>query len=289
MKYLITIALLLIFIIVNAGPVGNPVNLHNHNKLVAGGVEGITLTAFNSTHAYHKNSALTHTTPTNIFSYMDDFLYQTWTEADTQWLGNNGGDAEAVDPVIEAAAEGGVMTLVSGNVGGTCSTDCSQIVSAMPVQADSGALVFEARVHIDSAVTGGSVNIGLTDITTIQEGVSISGTTVTTTMASGVMFVYDTAQTTDEWYFIGVNANTDATGNAITGTAPTADTYQTFRIEVDANGATCRGYINGTLEISLTANCVPASTNLFPTITVNATTTTSVALDVDYIYFGYSR
>ena len=60
-------------------------------------------------------------------------------------------------------------------------------------------------------------------------------------------------------------------------------------IEVDAHGETCRGYINGTLEISLTAACIVASTNIFPPITVNATTTTSQSVDIDTIYVGHTR
>ena len=288
MKYLITIALLLIFIIVNAGPVGNPVNLHNHSKLIAGGVEGITLSAFNGTHLYHEPAATTHDTQLNVFSYFQEFMQQTWVETDEPWVLLNGTDPEAVDGVIEADQEGGVFTLVSGNASGSFAADGSEMVSTNPVQADSGALVFEARLHID-AVTAVSVNMGFTDIITLQEAASVAGTTITTTAANFVGFVYDTAADTDEWYFIGVDGGTDATGNAITGTAPSAGTYQTFRIEVDADGETCRGYINGTLKISLTAACVAASTNIFPSITVNSTTTTSQSVDIDSIYFGHTR
>ena len=88
--------------------------------------------------------------------------------------------------------------------------------------------------------------------------------------------------------FDTITAGTTVGLNA-TGTAPVADTYQTLRIEVDADGETARFYINGTLKISLTAAATAASTDLFATVIANATTTTSKTVDVDYIYVGHTR
>ena len=94
---------------------------------------------------------------------------------------------------------------------------------------------------------------------------------------------------TNEWYATGVDGNTDMVGAAITGTAPVAGAFQVFRIEVDADGETCRFYIDGVLEISGTATCVAASTNIFPYISVNSTTTGVETIDIDYIYVGHTR
>lgn len=242
-----------------------------------------------TSHMYQVPQDKVHSMKREVFGVWDDFLSQTQVEADGVWIENSGSDAQAVDPTVQATSEGGVITLVSGNADGSTAADGSQIVAHIPVQADNGGLVFETRLHIDSAVTTVSVVAGFTDSTSLEEAATISGTTITTTASNAVVFVYDTAQTTDQWYGIGVDGDTDATGNGITGTAPTADTYQVLRIEVDADGEGARFYIDGVLKRSLSAAATSATTNLFATVIVNATTTTSRAVDIDYIYFGYTR
>jgi len=246
---------------------------------------------FNNTggnHAYALATDGTHSFPREMFSLFDDFIQQTLVEADTPWILNSGSDAQAIDPAINAQ-ERGALRITTGNADGTTAADGSQLASHIPMQADSGGLAFEARVKIVTAITDISIVCGLTDSTSLEEPATISGTTVTTTASNGVFFVYDTAQTTDQWYAIGVDTNVDATGNAITGTAPTADTYQTLRIEVDSDGETARFYIDGTLVISLTAAATSAAVNLYPTCIANATTTTSKSVDVDYMYAGHTR
>lgn len=224
----------------------------------------------------------------DTFTIFDDFLAQTATEADGPWIYNSGTDAQAIDPAT-AAAEGGVIVLTTGNADGTTAADGSQLVCSIPVQADSGNLVVEARLHINTAVTDISVNFGLTDVTTLEEPFTISGTTITSTATDAVCFVYDTAQTTDEWYACGVDGDTDATGNGLTGTAPVAAVYQVLRIEVDSDGERALFYIDGVLVKTLTASVCDASTNLYATVIANATTTTSKTVDVDYIKISHDR
>lgn len=250
--------------------------------------KGLEVTTSGANFGYMQPATTGHTMPTNVFEYTDEFMQQTWVDTDGPWIFNNGIDAEAVDGVIVASAERGQLTLVAGDADGACANDCSQMVWKNPIQADSGALVMEVKLHLD-ATTAISVNIGFTDITTLQEAASVSGTTITTTAVDFVGFVYDTAATTDEWYAIGVDGNTDMVGAALTGIAPSAGTFQIFRLEVDSTGETCRFYINGVLEISGTATCVAASTNIFPYISVNSTTTTVQAVDIEYIYVGHTR
>ena len=223
------------------------------------------------------------------FELFDDFLYQTITEADTPWILNSGADAQAIDPAI-SAQEGGVIRITTGDADGTTANDGSQLVAHIPVQADSGGLVFETRLHINTAVTTVSVVAGLTDSTSLEEPFTIAGTTITSTASDAACFVYDTAQTTDQWYACAVDSNTDDTGNALTGVAPVADTYQVLRIEVSSDGATIRFYINGTLTNTLSgAAGVSPDVNLYATVIACATTTTSRTVDVDYIYVAHTR
>ena len=228
--------------------------------------------------------------PNGIYKFRDDFDRQAVlnTETDNMWILNSGADAQAVDPAINVAA-GGEVRLTTGNADGAVANDGSQIVAAIPVNAALGGLWFETRLHINTAITDISVNAGFTDVTTLEEPFSISGTTITSVASDAACFVYDTAQTTDQWYACGVAGDTDATGNAITGTAPVADTDQTLRIEIDADGEGARFYLDGVLSGTLTANAVTAATSVYATVIANATTTTSKTVDIDYIEWGHLR
>lgn len=226
--------------------------------------------------------------PTARFRLFDDFLYQTITEADTPFIFNSGSDSWGLDPLI-SIQECGAVRLTSGDAGSGVAADGSQIVCAIPVQADSGGLVFETRLRINTAVTDIQVFAGLTDVTTLELPASVSGTTITTTLSNGVGFVYDTGATTDQWYCIGVDGDTDATGNGLSGEVPVADTYQRLRIEVDADGEGAKFYIDGNLVGTLTAAACAASTNLYATVVIDSTTTTSKTVDIDYILVEHDR
>ena len=103
--------------------------------------------------------------------------------------------------------------------------------------------------------------------------------------------LYDTGATTDEWWMVAVDSNTDDANNAATGTAPTADTYQVLRVEVDADGASdIRFYIDGTLEGTFSGDAgVSPDVNLYATVIACGDGTASKSVDVDYIYVGHVR
>lgn len=230
-----------------------------------------------------------HLISRDVFAIFDDFLQQTLTEADTPWVLNSGSNGTAVDPAINAQ-EGGVLRLTSGVAGTGVAADGSQVVCSVPMQADSGGLVFETRLHVNTAVTTVQVVAGFTDVTTLELPAAVGAEdAITTNLSDGCVFVYDTDSVADQWFAVGVDSDTDATGNGATGIAPVADVYQTLRIEIDADGAVARFYINGALVKSLTAAAVSPNVNLFATVVVNSTTTTSRTVDVDYIYAGHNR
>ena len=224
----------------------------------------------------------------DTFTYFDDFTQQTLTEVDEIWILNSGTDAQAIDPAINAQ-EGGVVRITTGDLDGTTAADGAQMVAHVPVQADSGELVVEARLHINTAVTDVSINFGITDITTLEEPFTIATSTITSNASNAVCFVYDTAATTDEWFACGVDGNTDATGNGTVGVAPVADVYQVLRIEIAADGESAKFFVDGVLKKTLTASVCAASTNLYATIIACATTTTSKTVDVDYVKISHNR
>lgn len=219
-------------------------------------------------------------------TWYDDFLGDT---APAELFEISGSDAQAVQALV--SEQYGVYQLTSSDAGTGCAADCEAFNIGLEWQADQGSLVFETRLHLDGDILTAGICAGFSDDeSTVEMPFGISGTTITSTVADGVMFCFDTDATTDEWYFLGVDTGTDATGNAITGTAPVVDVYQVLRIEVDSAGAVCRGYIDGTLAITLTANCVTNTVALAPGVWVDsASNAASHVFDVDYLYVSADR
>ena len=203
----------------------------------------------------------------------------------------NGNDAQAVDPAIVANEQYGVVTLVSGDVGDTCANDCSELGFGTVYRADQGNLVFEIRLHIDTAVTNASVCAGFTDVATIEAPAYATGggDGITAVADDAIAFCFDDAATTKEWFSFGIDGTTQATGNGMVGVGPTHSVYQVLRIEVDAGGEDARFYIDGTLVDTLTANVVTITDDLMPFVSVDSNTTASVTIDVDYIFVSANR
>ena len=230
-----------------------------------------------------------------FFGLFDDFIQQTIVEADGPWIENSG--AAGTDAAINAQ-EFGVVRLVTGtNSGGDIdgisgTTNASQLISHIPMQVDSTGLVFETRLHVNTAVTQTMVMVGFTDVTTIENPFEIGANdTNTLTATDAVMFVYDTRADTDEWFAMGVDSGTGATNTGTTSTAPAADTFQVLRIEVD--GGRAKFYVDGKLKRTLRASVSP-STNIYATVFANGVTTSAQSIaarqvDIDYIFAGHAR
>ena len=217
----------------------------------------------------------------------EDFLAMAGTEADTGFTWNSGGDAQALDPAIDTAQAGGVFQCVTGNADGAVANDGSQMVwTGCPIQLDSagGTVAVECRLRIKSAITTVSVNFGLTDATGLEEPFTGATDTLTSVATDACCFVFDSANTTQEWFAAAVDTDTDDTGNSATGSAPVADTFQILRMEIENDGATIVFKVDGTTVKTLSgAAGVGADVVLYPTVVANATTTTSRTVDVDWL------
>ena len=213
----------------------------------------------------------------------DDFLGDVLEDA---WSGAKGSDAQAVVPTITPAA-GGWVRLTSGDTATTAESE-SSLTHGLNWKANQGGLVFETRVKPVSSVANVAYFIGLTDVlatTTLEEPVTLSGTTFTANADDAVGFVFDTAATTDVFYCIGVKATTKTAATATS--APVADTAVTLRIELSVAG-TASFYVDGTLVATI-ADAVTATVALTPVIEVMARTTTSKSIDADYVYVQATR
>ena len=216
--------------------------------------------------------------------WFDDFLGDA---IKTEYVFSTGSDATA--GALEQA-QFGVITFIGGATDSGFSDDHAGMDMGLHWSADQGSLMFEVRLNMDTDITGSYVAFGLTDTLTEEEFATIDNSDViTTTAVDGVAFVFDDTASTKQWFAIGVDTNTDATGNGATGTAPSADTYQVFRIEVDAGGAVCRFYIDGSLVATLTANCVTPSVLLTMFVLIDDDGANSQAIDVDYVLIAADR
>ncbi len=218
------------------------------------------------------------------WALFDDFNYQTIAETDTPWILNSGSGAS--DAAINAQA-GGVIRLTSGGSNTNMATDGVQVICAVPVQIQNGGVSVECRLHINTAITNSVVNFGLTDDTsTVEMPATIGGgDAITTNAADAVVMCYDSAADTDQWFGIAVDSDTDDTGNATLGVAPTADTYQVLRIDfLDTGGAGIEFFVDGTRRLALSGDAgVSPNVNLYAIVAVDENSAAAQVVDVDYI------
>lgn len=215
----------------------------------------------------------------------DDFVYSGAFEAASPWVINS--DTSATDAAVVAGGIGGVVRLTTGSA----DNEGSQIVGQAGATANQGGLVMEAKVQL-SAITTTAVFVGFTDVTTIEEPALIDASdAVTSTATDLVGFMFDTDAGTDEWFVVATpdSHTTAATGQGACGTAPTAATYQTLRVEVSADGAGAKFFIDGAKVGETTANTVSADAVLYPTIVSHNRTTASRNIDVDYVHVAHNR
>lgn len=219
--------------------------------------------------------------PENFVVFSDHFLGDVLAD---QWSGAKGTDAQAVVPTI-TAANGGWVRLTSGDTT-TVAESLSSLTLGLNWKASNGGLYLKTKIKPVSSVADVSYFVGFTDVlatTTLEDPMSLSGTTLTTNATNAVGFLFDTAATNDYWHCQGVKADTD-TALSNTGVGPSADTEQVLEIFVDSSGGAIFK-IDGAVKATV-ANCVTASVALTPIICVMARTTTSKSIDADYVLVG---
>lgn len=221
------------------------------------------------------------------WEFFDDFNMKVLDETNENWILNAGSDDLAVDPAVVVAA-GGTIFLDAGDGDGSIAEDGSQIILAIPIQAGSGGLEFEARVQLED-ITGCSVNIGLTDVTTLEEPFSIATDTITSVATDAVAFVFDTAADEQEWYLCGVANDVDSTDNVNSGVAPEDDTWQTLRGVINASG-NAEMFIDN-VSVGTLAGAVTADVNLYLTVTIcgDGANAVAVGLTIDYLKLKSNR
>ena len=225
--------------------------------------------------------------PSDFFFAFDDFAF--YTEATSPFAFEEGTDTATCDAAVPAQASeqvNGVLVLTHGDVDGSLAADGAQLTGKVPMKPSAGGLVIEVRLHLNTAITTKSINVGFTDVQTLEEPFSIATATVTSTATDAVCFVYDDGATAKTWHCFGVDTDVNCPANAAITSAPVADTFQTLRIEINAAGTVAKFFIDNVLVHTLTGAVVTAATSLYPTIVLNGTDGTAGSADIDYIFAG---
>jgi hypothetical protein len=218
--------------------------------------------------------------------FFDDFVGDVIAD---QWNVVEGTDSATSDAAILAGGIGGVLRVTTGDAGTGLAADMIQLTQALQWQASNGGLRCEARFKL-SAITTCYVFFGFTDLVTLEAPVisASSANTITTNASDAVGFMFDTNMSTDNWWLVGVANNTDATAQN-TGSAPVADTYAVFAIEIDSAG-TATFFYNGVAVGTKMTGAVTPGTDLTPTLAVGKlSVAASMTLDLDYFHVSMDR
>ena len=227
--------------------------------------------------------------------FFDDFLYDTLS---VDWLATQVAtgtpwavSATAGDPV---AGHGGWIAGTTDNVDASSlelgfGADGAPAAGFKAERAGNGLLVFEARISKPTALTTTWVNVGLTDDPTegVALAMSLTTTTWTTTATDAAIWgLYSTATDNDNFILQTVDSNADGTHVPST-IAAAADTATRLRIEVDVAGVVY-GYQNDQFQGQVAVGVSP-DVILTPYLGVGGTTTTSTALEADYVLVACGR
>ena len=230
-----------------------------------------------------------HLPAPSIVSFFDDFTEGFNTDV---WLATEGTDSATSAAAALSGGIGGVLRLTTGDAGTGYAADAEQITQKQLMwQASNGGLSAEFRLKL-SAITTCYVFIGFTDTVAASLEAPIesaaSANTLTSNASDAVGIMFDTRMSTDNWWLVGVKANTDATAQN-SGYAPVADDYETWRIELDASG-NATFYRNGVSVGTVMSDAITAATDLTLVMTASKTSVTaSMTVDIDYVHASMIR
>jgi hypothetical protein len=223
-----------------------------------------------------------------MVSFHDDFdgAGQAFgTTAIDGWLSRKG-TTNAIDWTVTDGVNGTVVGKV-GDTTASMAVSGVQLSRGLAWKANQGGLYVEARIKL-GIITDIAFFFGLSDQNSALEmpiHAAASANTLTSNATDAVGFMFDTSMTDDKWWLVGVANNTDATHENTT-TAPVADTYARFRIELSTAGV-ATFYYNGVAVGSAMTGAVTATVALTPTLagfnrtTANGATTIFTMDDFD--------
>jgi tartrate dehydratase beta subunit/fumarate hydratase class I family protein len=206
------------------------------------------------------------------------------------WLSRKG-TTNTIDWTVTEAKNGTVVGKI-GDTTASMAVSGVQLSAGLDWRADMGMLNMEARVKT-GIITNIAIYVGFTDqVSALEMPIqsAASADTITTNATDAVGFMFDTSMATDNWWLVGVANDVDATLQNM-GSAPVADTYETLRIALDANGNAV--FFRNGLQVGVQmASAVTKTVALTPVIAAFNRTTTNGATTIitaDYIQVSATR
>jgi hypothetical protein len=197
--------------------------------------------------------------------------------------GSGTGNAVAI-----SAGKGGRVSILTASDDGAITANASSLyLEGLDWRADQGGLVMEARLQLDVVATAYCF-VGFTDTisTTLEAPIFLVAGDIDSDAANACGVAFDADGTSTKWFHGGVKANADTV--PAYGSAPTAATYTTIRVEVSAAGAV-QGFVDGVAIGAAVANAVTATTALCPCIVVANRSAAAITALVDYFYVQGDR
>lgn len=223
--------------------------------------------------------------PTYV-SWFDDFQGDV---VDARYSSALGSDVTGTVPAITLSTTlpGGVVVLATGDSASSINADGVQLARSEVYVASNGGVVVEYRVRL-SSITNVSAFFGFSSQpVTLGSPAAASGGTIATLDANAVGFLFDTALTTNNWWLVGVANDVDATFQDV-GAAPVANTYETLRVELAANGAA--SFFRNGRQVGLTmSGAVGPAALIYPKVSAFPRTTAQVTMAMDYMYSAMKR
>lgn len=196
-------------------------------------------------------------------TYFTDFLGDALEDELIAGVGSGTGNAVAI-----SIGAGGRAEIKTSSADAAIGANGSSLgLGALNWRADQGGLFMEARIQIDN-IAAVMVFVGFTDTlgSTVEAPIFLNGADLDSDATNACGVIFDTDGTTAQWCHGGVKADVDTTP-VYNGSAPSAATYYTVRVEVSAAGAV-QGFINGVAIGNPVANAVTITTPLVPQIFV---------------------
>lgn len=209
--------------------------------------------------------------------FFDDFLGDA---VDTRW----DEDLSTGSTVAIQAAQNGTIRLSTD----TTDDDHTTVALGLHWLVSKGLTVFEARLANVSAITLRAVEIGLSDAVSETLGLAFSShdATPVDVAANAAAFAINSDESVATWSLLSVNAGTPARDDS--AIAPTADTFQGFKIVIDEFG-NVEFYIDSDGDeedyqlVGSHALGVAPTAVLTPWITLKSLSAAAKSIDVDYV------
>lgn len=222
---------------------------------------------------------------TPIVEYFTDFLGDALEDELAAGVGSGTGNAVAL-----SAGVSGRVEIKTSSADAADSANASSIgLAGLNWKANQGGLMMEARVQIDN-IAAVMLFVGFTDTLpgTVELPIYLNGVDIDSTATDACGVFFDTDGTTAQWGHGGVKADTD-TAPAYLGSAPSAATWYTVRVEVSAAGAV-QGYINNVpIPGGAIANAVTSTVALCPIVVACNRGGAARNVLVDYIHVQATR